>query len=65
MEIDGTNAYIYDKVGGSIQFLMDQMLGKDDYVILFYPIQKMSSETTWDDMEEIIRVEVQEIDINP
>lgn len=64
LKIDGTNAYIYDKDGGSIQFLMDQTLGEDDYVILFYPIQKMSSETTWDDMKKIISVEVQEIDIN-
>ena len=65
LKIDGTNAYIYDKEGGSIQFLMDQTLGEDDYVILFYPIQKMSNETTWEDMEQIIRVEVQEIDISP
>ena len=65
LKIDGTNAYIYDKEGGSIQFLMDQTLGEDDYVILFYPIQKMSNETMWEDMEQIIRVEVQEIDISP
>ena len=64
LKIDGTNAYIYDKDVGYIQFLMDQTLGEDDYVVLFYPIQKMSNVTTWEDMEQIISVEVQEIDIN-
>ena len=65
LKIDGTNAYIYDKVGGSIQFLMDQTLGEDDYVILFYPVQKLSDETTWEAMKQIISVEAEEIDINP
>lgn len=64
LKIDGTNAYIYDENAGSLQFLMDQTLGEDDYVIIFYPAhpeQKLPDATTWEDMKQIISVEAEEI----
>ena len=61
LKIDGTNAYKYDKERGSIQFLMDQTLGEDDYVIIFYPVKGLPDGTTWEDMKQIISVEAEEI----
>lgn len=70
LKIDSTQAYIYNEPEGSVQFLMDQTLGEDDYVVLFYPVQGKKDNliqqcgNKWDGMTQIISVSAEEMDVS-
>lgn len=70
LNVEETKAYLYNESQGSIQFLMDQTLGEDDYVILFYPLQEKKGEliqkigNTWDGMKQMVSVKAAEVNIS-
>ena len=52
--------YIFDNVNNSITFMMDQVLGEDDYVVLFYPIIDLTDKE-WNDIENAVNFSAVEI----
>ena len=56
----GEDGYIVDDENNSITFLMDQVLGEDDYVVLFYPVIDLTDKE-WKDIENAVSFTAEEI----
>ena len=59
LEIENSG-YIFDAEKNSITFMMDQVLGEDDYVVLFYPIIDLTDKQ-WNDIEKAVKSSAVEI----
>lgn len=59
----GDSSYIFDSTNNSITFLMDQVMGEDDYVVIFYPLIDLTDKS-WDDIEEAVSFSAVEIPID-
>lgn len=54
------SSYIEDSENNSIMFLMDQVLGEDDYVVLFYPVIDLTDKE-WNDIDNAVNFSAVEI----